>query len=246
MTAHAIAPFQIVVVLAYGPTRLQRHGEGMCFRHAARGSTPAQYQAWNNNTNGDIGIWHGAVAQHSNDALLTGVSVLIRDGEHLVIIAGNHSVVPDEEVFIRYGPAFGPLDHVFPQHPPGAAQNYDTTHSTSDGTVPPPAQQGTSPGARNDARAPCQHLPQDCGRPAQTTSAWWPMRADNSKHKQNLWSIKYGKLCTAVTTQFCKVLDDTHSRLRRFRWNPVQFLVLMAQLLIVMYAMTTLTNLDHE
>jgi len=72
------------------------------------------------------------------------------------------------------------------------------------------------------------------------------MRADNSKHKQNLWSIKYGKLCTAVTTQFCKVLDDTHSRLRRFRWNPVQFLVLMAQLLIVMYAMTTLTNLDHE
>jgi len=47
MTAHAIAPFQIVAVLAYGTTRLQRHGEGMCFRHDARGSTPAQYQAWN-------------------------------------------------------------------------------------------------------------------------------------------------------------------------------------------------------
>jgi len=178
----------------------------MCFRHDARGSTPAQYQAWNNSTNGDIGIWHGAAAQHSNDALLTGVLVLTRDGEHLVVIAGNHTVAPDEEVFIRYGPAFSPLHHVFPQHPPGATHNYNTTHSTPDGTVLPPAHQGTSPGARNDARAPCQHLSQDSGRPAQTASAWWPMGADDSKHKQNLWSIKYGKLCTAVTTQFCKVL----------------------------------------
>jgi len=72
------------------------------------------------------------------------------------------------------------------------------------------------------------------------------MGADNSKHKQNLRSIKYGKLCTAVMTQFYKVLDDTNSRLRRLRWSPVQFTVLMAQLVIVMYAMTTLTNLDHE
>ena len=96
MTAHSIAPFQIVAVLAYGPTRQQRHGEGMCFHHNARGSTPAQYQAWNNSTNGDIGIWHGAAAQHRNHALLTGVSVLTRDGEHLVVITGNHTVAPDE------------------------------------------------------------------------------------------------------------------------------------------------------
>jgi len=72
------------------------------------------------------------------------------------------------------------------------------------------------------------------------------MGANKGKHKQNLWLIKSGKLCTAVTTQFCKVLDKTHSRLRRFRWSPLQFIVLMAHLLIVMYAMTTLTNLDHE
>jgi len=246
MTAHAIAPFQIVAVLAYGPTRLQRHGEGMCFRHDARGSTLAQYQAWNSSTNGDIGIWHGAAAQHSNATLLTGVSVLTRDGEHLVVIAGNQSVAPDEEVFIRYGLAFGPLDHVFLQPPPGAAHNHDTTYSSPEGTVQPPAQQGTSLAARNDARAPCQDLPQDSGRPAQKASAWWSMGADNSKHKQNLWSIKYGKLGTAVTTQFCNVLDDTHSCLHRLRWSPVQFTVLMAQFFIVMYAMTPLTNLDHE
>jgi len=71
------------------------------------------------------------------------------------------------------------------------------------------------------------------------------MGADIGQHK-NLWSIKSGKLCTAVTTQFRKALDDTHSRLRRFRWSPLQFIVLMAQLLVVMYAMTILTNLDHE
>ena len=40
MTAHAIEPFQIVAILAYGPTSVQQHREGMCFRHDARGSTP--------------------------------------------------------------------------------------------------------------------------------------------------------------------------------------------------------------
>jgi len=47
-------------------------------------------------------------------------------------------------------------------------------------------------------------------------------------------------------TQFNKVLNDTHSRLRRLRWRPIQFIVVMAQLLIVLYTITTLTNLDHE
>jgi len=228
MTTHAMAPFQIVAILAYGPTRLQQHGKGMCFRHDARGSTQAQYQAWNNSTNGDIGIWHGAAAQHSHDALLTGVSVLTRDGKHLVVIAGNHTVTPNEEVFIHYGLAFGPLDQVFPQPPTGAEHNHDTAHSTPDGSEPPPAQQDTSPDARNDAKNPCQHLPQDSGRPTQKASAWWSMGADKGQHKQNLWSIKSGKVCTAVTTQFRKALDNTHSRLRRFRWSPLQFIVLMA------------------
>jgi len=71
---------------------------------------------------------------------------------------------------------------------------------------------------------------------------WAPKTAST----RNLWSIKYGTLCTTVMTQFCKVIDDTHSRQRRLRWSPVHFTVLMAQLLIVLYAMTTLTNLDHE
>jgi len=72
------------------------------------------------------------------------------------------------------------------------------------------------------------------------------MGADKGQHKQNLWSIRSGKVCTAVTTQIRKALDNTHIRLRRFRWTPLQFIVLMAQLLITMYEMTILTNLDHE
>ena len=165
MTAHAIAPFQIVAVLAYGPTRLQRHGEGMCFRHDARGSTPAQYQAWNSSSTGDVGIWHGAAAQHSDDALLMGVSVLTRDREHLVVIAGNHTVAPDEDVFIHYGLAFGPLDHVFLQPPSCAAHCPDGSYSPPEGTLQAHAQQGMTPAARNDARAPRHDMTQDPAGP---------------------------------------------------------------------------------
>jgi len=245
MTARAISPLQIVAILVYGPTSLRRHGEDMFFRHDARGSTLAQYQALGSSTIGDVSIWHGAAAQHSEDALFMGVSVVTRDGKHLVVIAGKYTVAPDEEVFIRYGSAFGPLDQVFPQ-PAGASCNHDSTNGPPDSTLQASTHPGTPPAARNDLRVQRQDTPLDSGRPAKKACAWWSMVTDNRKYPRNLWSGKLDTLCTTVVTWLGKAVDDAHSRLRRLRWRSTHFTVLMAQLLIVMYAMITPTNLEHE
>jgi len=208
-------------------------------------STLAQYQVWGSSTNRDVGIWHGAAAQHSEDAFLTGVSVATRDGKHLVVIAGNYTVAPDEEVFIRYGSAFGPLDQVFPQ-PPGASRNHDSTNSPPDSTLQLPTHPGMQPAAHNDSRAQRQDTPLNSVRPAKKACTWWSMGTDNRKHQRNLRSGKLNTLCTTVVTRLGQAVDDAHSRLRHLRWRSTHFTILMAQLLIVMYAMITLTNLEHE